>query len=183
MIEPVSAESLRKTGIFADKAGDFRRFPPQDRRTGSPETKLECAKSRDFRPYSAWSVGAWPNAGMAGWGGRDRTSEWRNQNPLPYRLATPQQAGTRRRIEPLRSLPATPVYRGSWAISTGRTAEFRPKSGPVPRPLSIDTSPLDAPGGGFHPSGPPNTAHLRVESTPVSWEDGSADSRKSEISS
>src|SRR3954449_6558549 len=26
-----------------------------------------------------------------GWGGRDRTSEWRNQNPLPYRLATPQQ--------------------------------------------------------------------------------------------
>jgi hypothetical protein len=25
-----------------------------------------------------------------GWGGRDRTSVWRNQNPLPYRLATPQ---------------------------------------------------------------------------------------------
>ena len=29
---------------------------------------------------------------VTGWGGRDRTSEWRNQNPLPYRLATPQQA-------------------------------------------------------------------------------------------
>ena len=29
--------------------------------------------------------------GRIGWGGRDRTSEWRNQNPLPYRLATPQQ--------------------------------------------------------------------------------------------
>ena len=26
----------------------------------------------------------------SGWGGRIRTSEWRNQNPLPYRLATPQ---------------------------------------------------------------------------------------------
>ena len=26
----------------------------------------------------------------AGWGGRIRTSAWRNQNPLPYRLATPQ---------------------------------------------------------------------------------------------
>ena len=25
-----------------------------------------------------------------GWGGRIRTSAWRNQNPLPYRLATPQ---------------------------------------------------------------------------------------------
>jgi hypothetical protein len=29
---------------------------------------------------------------LRGWGGRDRTSEWRNQNPLPYRLATPQLA-------------------------------------------------------------------------------------------
>ena len=28
---------------------------------------------------------------VSGWGGRDRTSEWRNQNPLPYRLATPQR--------------------------------------------------------------------------------------------
>lgn len=24
-----------------------------------------------------------------GWGGRNRTFAWRNQNPLPYRLATP----------------------------------------------------------------------------------------------
>ena len=31
VIKPVSADSLRKTGIFADKAGDFRPFPPQDR--------------------------------------------------------------------------------------------------------------------------------------------------------
>jgi hypothetical protein len=29
---------------------------------------------------------------VAGWGGRIRTSEWRNQNPLPYHLATPQNA-------------------------------------------------------------------------------------------
>src|ERR1700726_4415906 len=28
--------------------------------------------------------------GLAGWGGRIRTSEWRDQNPLPYHLATPQ---------------------------------------------------------------------------------------------
>jgi hypothetical protein len=28
--------------------------------------------------------------GMHGWGGRIRTSGWRNQNPLPYHLATPQ---------------------------------------------------------------------------------------------
>src|SRR3954464_12782301 len=36
-------------------------------------------------------------ATLPGWGGRDRTSEWRNQNPLPYRLATPQWAGRERR--------------------------------------------------------------------------------------
>ena len=26
-----------------------------------------------------------------GWGGRIRTHEWRDQNPLPYHLATPQK--------------------------------------------------------------------------------------------
>src|ERR1700739_1280892 len=35
----------------------------------------------------------WPTeTGLAGWGGRIRTSAWRNQNPLPYHLATPQCA-------------------------------------------------------------------------------------------
>src|SRR5208282_1337923 len=29
-----------------------------------------------------------------GWGGRIRTSEWRDQNPLPYHLATPQLEST-----------------------------------------------------------------------------------------
>ena len=29
--------------------------------------------------------------GLTGWGARIRTWEWRNQNPLPYHLATPQQ--------------------------------------------------------------------------------------------
>jgi hypothetical protein len=31
VIKPVSADGLRKTGIFEDKAGDFRRFLPQER--------------------------------------------------------------------------------------------------------------------------------------------------------
>jgi hypothetical protein len=29
---------------------------------------------------------------LTGWGGRIRTSEWRDQNPLPYHLATPQNS-------------------------------------------------------------------------------------------
>ena len=72
----------------------------------------------------------------AGWGGRDRTSEWRNQNPLPYRLATPQQAEPER----TRTIPPCanrfgqrPVYRGCQAISTGWNPEFRPKSAPRKR--------------------------------------------------
>ena len=48
----------------------------QRRRRGKPE----------FPARSVVSRGAWPNPGMGGWGGRDRTSEWRNQNPLNSRV-------------------------------------------------------------------------------------------------
>ena len=42
------------------------------------------------------AVSAGVRPGMrVGWGGRDRTSEWRNQNPLPYRLATPHRGKPR----------------------------------------------------------------------------------------
>jgi hypothetical protein len=47
----VSADSLRKTGIFADKAGDFRRFPPQVRRAGSPETKSNSRNAGISGPF------------------------------------------------------------------------------------------------------------------------------------
>jgi hypothetical protein len=43
--QTVSASSLRKTGILADTAGDFPRFPPQDRRTESPETKSNMRRA------------------------------------------------------------------------------------------------------------------------------------------
>jgi hypothetical protein len=46
VIEPVSAENLCKTGISADGAGDFRRFPPHDRRTWSPEANPNARKAR-----------------------------------------------------------------------------------------------------------------------------------------
>ena len=38
-----------------------------------------------------------PPVAVIGWGGRDRTYECRNQNPVPYHLATPQ--GNRSRFE------------------------------------------------------------------------------------
>jgi hypothetical protein len=52
VIKPVSADSLRKTGIFADKAGDFRRFRPQLRRTGSAETISNARKAGISGPFS-----------------------------------------------------------------------------------------------------------------------------------
>lgn len=52
MIKPVSVYSLPKTGIFADKGGDFRRFPPLDRRIGSPETKPNARKAGIDGPIS-----------------------------------------------------------------------------------------------------------------------------------
>ena len=40
--------------------------------------------------FAVWIFPA--EQGLVGWGGRDRTFECWNQNPVPYHLATPQQA-------------------------------------------------------------------------------------------
>ena len=50
-IEPVSAESLPKTGIFAEMDGDFWRFPPHVRQSGSPETKANARKAGISGPF------------------------------------------------------------------------------------------------------------------------------------
>ena len=52
VIKLVSADSLRKTGIIADKAGDFPEFPRQDQQTGSSETKANTRKARISGPTS-----------------------------------------------------------------------------------------------------------------------------------
>jgi hypothetical protein len=53
VIKPVSDDSLRETGIFADTAGDFRQFALQDWRIGNPETKPN-ARNAGIRPYLAF---------------------------------------------------------------------------------------------------------------------------------
>src|SRR4051794_23614100 len=65
-----------------------------------------------------------------GWGGRDRTSEWRNQNPLPYRLATPHQAtqGMTEDRATADSLGSQPVYRLRRGISTARRGKKKRKA-------------------------------------------------------
>jgi hypothetical protein len=63
----------------------FRRPLPGGLQSPRPQRPADCGplcrSSRSLRI-----------PGMRGWGGRIRTSVWRNQNPLPYRLATPQSA-------------------------------------------------------------------------------------------
>src|SRR5205085_5042830 len=52
-----------------------------------------------------------------GWGGRIRASEWRDQNPLPYHLATPQHPSL---------LPSAPSRRG-WEAGAHLTPPHPPR--------------------------------------------------------
>src|SRR5262249_48136181 len=60
------------------------------------------------------------NNDLAGWGGRIRTSEWRNQNPLPSHWAPPHRRLSerrgRKRCRGSRSTPAACERRGREAI-------------------------------------------------------------------
>lgn len=66
------------------------------RRIGNPR-RFGLAENDSSVPKGIPSPGRPPAlqrsaARMAGWGGRIRTCAWRYQKPLPYHLATPQQA-------------------------------------------------------------------------------------------
>jgi len=52
LIGPVSADCLSKTVIFAETAGDFPGFRPQDRQSGSPETEANARKAGISGPFS-----------------------------------------------------------------------------------------------------------------------------------
>src|SRR5262249_15380308 len=89
-IEPVSTARLRKNGNSSNA----------QRRLGNSRKSIRSQGYRRLAdgqkaPGLAGFVGACPDksprTGLAGWGARIRTWEWRNQNPLPYHLATPQQ--------------------------------------------------------------------------------------------
>ena len=64
---------------------------PPDQRRQLPDNAL----ARDRRVGDRRQTQSLSICRMRGWGGRIRTSVWRNQNPLPYRLATPQRARRR----------------------------------------------------------------------------------------
>src|SRR5450830_1627620 len=89
-IEPVSGEPKRKL------KNDEQRLGPEKRPSCTRRPRIDAQRLR-HASLSRRNVGGTrapgndtAETGLAGWGGRNRTSEWRNQNPLPYRLATPQ---------------------------------------------------------------------------------------------
>jgi hypothetical protein len=118
----VSRRRLPETGIFQISARDYRRFLPGRGHIWSLETDRQFAKACHWRAFLALPRAKSQSAGLVGWGGRIRTSAWWNQNPLPYHLATPQsclESGGTGSAHGF--LLATPVYRGSRAISTGQS--------------------------------------------------------------
>jgi hypothetical protein len=67
----------------------FTRRVPQKCGTSGLLGKICARKPRNLGLFAGDSdIAQLPR--LRGWGGRIRTSVWRNQNPLPYRLATPQ---------------------------------------------------------------------------------------------
>jgi hypothetical protein len=68
-------------GIFGNSAGDFPRFGQPKQRNRSVETGGKSQKPAVGGAF--WhSMDIEAKGGLPGLGGRDRTSEWRNQNPL-----------------------------------------------------------------------------------------------------
>ncbi len=97
-----------------------------------------------------------------GWGGRDRTSEWRNQNPLPYRLATPQWAGraARRELTANACWPRRSI--GPMALVQQVGCEDFHQSGPNFRPFIYETGAGDGPHGSRRRFAPPLPASPRL---------------------
>jgi hypothetical protein len=66
------------------KECDAGGFLPQKADQGNP-------KRPDFTGIFARISEIFPYRGLPGWGAWIRTRGWRNQNPLPYHLATPHR--------------------------------------------------------------------------------------------
>jgi hypothetical protein len=86
---------LRKTGTMPKIRRDFRHFASRNHRIWDAETLYVTQKARQPRAFQRHHWGKFLETGLAGWGGRIRTSEWRNQNPIiPPAISTPRWSGT-----------------------------------------------------------------------------------------
>src|SRR5467141_562052 len=100
--EPVSAKTQPVSGHTTCQIPDIENSCSRDssRKTPPRWEASDFPRQRPaYCPLTLGNVGGSPTpgnhtaeTGLAGWGARIRTWEWRNQNPLPYHLATPQRA-------------------------------------------------------------------------------------------
>ena len=101
-VEPVSAQNepvcVSRRQKFRILKNRLRRLTPEISPKARKDRSLEVRKPKKCtqKPRKCGLLCADSKCheifGLCGWGGRIRTSAWRNQNPLPYRLATPQRA-------------------------------------------------------------------------------------------
>ena len=74
-----------------DRVGTITFSRPKERNAVNPDMARAMGElARKLPGVEGLQAIVLRGSGIIGWGGRDRTSVWRNQNPLPYRLATPQ---------------------------------------------------------------------------------------------
>jgi hypothetical protein len=85
---------VSKTEIGKIRPETFDQNVPIWRESSPPYPSDTRALRRNHMKYLLFSHpgDGGPETALAGWGARIRTWEWRNQNPLPYHLATPQRA-------------------------------------------------------------------------------------------
>ena len=82
--------------------------------------------------------------GIFGWGGRVRTSEWRNQNPLPYHLATPQSVRVNSRFAG--RLQGGSAKNSPKIIGENHTSCLRPAGDPAIEPPTTGIRSVAQPG-------------------------------------
>src|SRR5262245_27204983 len=107
---------------FPETGGPNNCRPGFSRSSALPERRVPV-HSEDMGYIIGPSIRDGPSP--AGWGARIRTWEWRNQNPLPYHLATPQRRTNCERARddsdgaPSDQRPRLP---GLWAAAITRAA-------------------------------------------------------------
>ena len=167
---PISAANSKKVpsreNRFIASSGFHRFFVDMPSAPRAPTTLRDCANFCAPRMAMSMNVpsrSVAPSEGMTahrgamrvgvdgeyGWGGRVRTSAWRNQSPLPYHLATPHHdakhgppaSNARRQMMPHPEAPPR-----SWLAAAGASSACNrlPKRG---GPYSVRSGPATGPGG------------------------------------
>ncbi len=91
-VEPFSAARFQNLGIFQINAGECVRFSPPFWAIGNIEIYWSTQKAPKWRAFLRICLRSLHTSDWLAGAGGFRTSVWRNQNPLPYHLATPQCA-------------------------------------------------------------------------------------------